>query len=56
MAKIEYPKPAATDPQHLDDFKGSTSDQNRAKSDFISKFGYDAYEELVRRSRPGFKK
>lgn len=46
----EDQKPGPNDPKHLDDFKGTVPQQRKAKSEFISKFGYDAYEELVRNS------
>jgi hypothetical protein len=37
--------------KYLSDFKGSSEEQRRAKSDFISKYGYEAFEKLVLNSR-----
>ena len=36
--------------KHLDDFKGTPTQIRKAKSDWIKKWGYDKYEELVRNS------
>jgi hypothetical protein len=46
----ETPLPGPTDPKHLDDFKGTKSEQTTAKSAYIKKFGYDAFENLVKQS------
>ena len=40
--------------QYLSDFTGSESEQRKAKSEFIKKHGYAAYEQLVLRSRKSF--
>ena len=42
--------------KYLDDFKGSPAEQRTAKSKFISEYGYEAYEELVRNSRTDVKR
>lgn len=49
MAKT-YPAPEATDPQFISDFKGVPKDVLKQKADYISKFGFNAYEQLVMRS------
>jgi hypothetical protein len=50
MSEQKFPVPDADAPKHLSDFKGTASEQRRAKSDFISKFGFEAYEAIVLRS------
>jgi hypothetical protein len=47
MADEKKPEP---EQKYLEDFKGTPSEQRKAKSDFISKHGFDAYEALVKRS------
>jgi len=37
--------------KYLDDFKGDPNQIRKAKSDFITKWGYAFYEALVLRSR-----
>ena len=54
MAEEKVPGP--NDPKHLDDFKGTKSEQNAAKSKFISDFGYSAYEKLVKQSSASVKR
>ena len=42
--------PDADAPKHLEDFKGTQAEQRKAKSEYISKYGFAAYEQLVLRS------
>jgi hypothetical protein len=37
-------------PKHLEDFKGTQAEQCKGKSEYISKYGFAAYEQLVLRS------
>jgi hypothetical protein len=39
--------------KYLSDFKGDKREQLKAKSAFISKWGYEAYEAIVLRSGSG---
>jgi len=43
-------EPMEPEIKHLDDFKGTPTQIRKAKSDWIKKWGYDKYEELVRNS------
>lgn len=49
-------KPQVPVEKHLDDFKGTKSEQIAAKSAFISKYGFDAFEKLVQNSGAGSKR
>jgi hypothetical protein len=49
--KTETPKE-----KYLDDFKGSPAEQRAAKSAWIAKWGYEAYEKLVLNSRGSVKR
>jgi hypothetical protein len=42
--------PGADAPKHLEDFKGTPAEQRKGKSEFITKYGFAAYEQLVLRS------
>ena len=42
--------------KHLDDFKGTPSEVRKQKSNFISKWGYAAYEKLVINSQRNAKR
>jgi hypothetical protein len=44
--KVEQPTE-----QYLSDFKGGPSEVLKAKTDYITKWGYASYEQLVLRSR-----
>jgi hypothetical protein len=43
MAEETKPEP----PKYLSDFKGTIDEQRKAKCDFISKYGFDAFEKLI---------
>jgi hypothetical protein len=45
-----YETPGADDPKYLTDFKGTPAEQRTAKSTFITRFGFAAYEAVVLRS------
>ncbi|HEY4842647.1 MAG TPA: hypothetical protein VIH78_11805 [Terriglobales bacterium] len=52
MSEQKFPLPDADAPKKLSEFLGTPSEQRKAKSDFISKYGFAAYEQLVMRSGP----
>ena len=46
----QYETPGDDAPKYLNDFKGTESEQRKAKSEFITKFGFAQYEQVVLRS------
>jgi hypothetical protein len=46
----QYEIPDADAPKYLTDFKGTPAEQRTAKSTFITRYGFAAYEAIVLRS------
>jgi hypothetical protein len=46
----QFPVPDVDAPKHLGEFLGTPAEQRKAKSEYISKYGFAAYEKLVLRS------
>jgi len=52
----ELNKPEEPTEKYLDDFKGTPQQIRKAKAAWISKWGYEKYEELVRNSQRNAKR